>query len=111
MQIDVLRLPLFFTHFLHHNEHHKPLDFDDFLEEHLSENIHHDIDHDEHEKLPFHHHSDDFTIHQTQLALCNLKKISILSLSLQKNKVKCFYTQTFFPSNPFASIWRPPKLI
>ncbi len=110
LQTDLLRLPMFVTHFFHHNEHHKSVAFLDYLKEHVSENIHHDDSHDEHEQLPFHNHSHDCTTHQIQLAFISIKDFSIQPVSVQSSKVRSIYKQTYFPSNHFASVWRPPKL-
>lgn len=109
LQGDILRLPVLIGHFLHHNDHHKSIDFTDFLVEHYADTEQHDTDHEEHEQLPFHHHSDDCTTQQIQLAFFSVKDFCIQPFSRQSSIIISIYKQTYFPSNSFVSVWRPPK--
>lgn len=104
-----MRLPLLIGHFLHHNDHHKPIDLTDFLTEHYSETEHHDSDNEEHEHLPFHHHSDDCTTHHIQLAFLNVKNFCIQPI-LTGSKSKNSTYNANFASQFLASIWQPPQL-
>ncbi|MGX7666258.1 hypothetical protein [Flavobacterium pedocola] len=105
---NAVRFPTLFSHYSHHTQEYNENDFIVFLKDHYF-GSHHEEEHEEHEKLPFHHHGD-LSIFQV-LAISSEQKYfkQVQRVYYQKPGKIIFYKDDFQP-NVLLYIWKPPKI-
>ncbi len=108
---DIVCLPLLFSHFAHHNHHHDPVSFINFVAQHYQEeDLHNEHEDEDHENLPFHHHDQLSVFQQTIIAFSEIRNYQFTPFFLENPLKNIIYQQDFYPSDCSSSIWRPPKL-
>ncbi|EIA07382.1 MAG: hypothetical protein K2Y30_14250 [Flavobacteriaceae bacterium] len=106
---QLLKIPTLIQHFTEHHDDDLDISFADFIDFHYNNDKQHsDTDkHDNHQNLPFktiNTNVNTILAFESQTAF-SFRKLNIISL----NRTVPF-SQDFYISSVFASIWLPPKL-
>lgn len=106
---QLLKIPTLIQHFTEHHDDDLDISFADFIDFHYNNDKQHsDTDkHDKHQNLPFktiNTNVNTILAFESQTAF-SFRKLTIISL----NRTVPF-SQDFYISSVFASIWLPPKL-
>jgi hypothetical protein len=108
---QLLKLPNLIEHFIEHHDHEDDhnISFLDFVKSHYNDNHKHPHTdkHDEHQNLPFktiNTNVNTVIVFENQTEF-SFRKPNIISLNLTVP-----FSQNFYISSVFASIWLPPKL-
>lgn len=109
VQCDTLKIPILIGHYIHHNFKHEPISLSDFLTKHYADAEHKEADKNEHEQLPFQHDCCGYHTSAIVWALNSPLEYTLVLIGKPINPKPSIYKQTYFPSNYYSSIWRPPK--
>ena len=104
---QLLKLPVLIHHFLEHHNHEAGTSFIAFLHEHYDEENSHPSTNEEHEKMPFKSHSDNFSqstfVFQSPIGFEYRLERAI------PNKEKVTYSEDLYSASALSLIWQPPR--
>jgi hypothetical protein len=110
LTVSILQIGNLISHFHDHHSGHHDHNIFKFIATHYLDGKHHDADHDNHEKLPFHNHDNSTQGSSVQTpsllpqSLSYISSIGLLSSSYIQPATSSRFTSSFI-----GDIWQPPK--